>query len=209
METWHLEPHEAPPVSPRRPGAQTRGFKGPSTHSCPLPGFAIAAPVKMRIGCGPVGIARVCYRLATQSGCTGWKGRCGGSGPRGLSASFFLSFVLPVFLPSSSSLSAVVGTHRIPNCVPASRWVANPNICCKAIFSIPSSPPHWFGNRAFVRRHLVVVSGGGRGWGRRSRFFFLLCCAAIWTLRCDFTLAFVLFCGFPHQCWWEVVAVSH
>ncbi len=49
----------------------------------PCPVSRSPHPFKMRVGCGPVGAERVCDRLATQNGCTGWKGRCGGSGPPG------------------------------------------------------------------------------------------------------------------------------
>jgi hypothetical protein len=177
----------------------------------PCPVSRSPHPFKMRVGCGPVGAERVCDRLATQNGCTGWKGRCGGSGPPGRGgggwarSSFFRSSRLPSLVFLSLSLSPpslartafpIVFQHLVELQIRIS--------VVRRIFSIPSSHPIDLAIVLSWRRHLVVVSGGGRrGWGKAESVFCLLFCAAIWTLRCDFTLAFFsfCFCGFPYQCW--------
>jgi hypothetical protein len=164
----------------------------------PCPVSRSPHPVQMRAGRGPVRTERVCDRLATQNGCTGWKGRCGGSGPRGVSASFFLSFVpspsprIPLSPPSLAHTTfPIVFQHLVELQIRISvarrlfPFLQVPPLIWQSCFRAPS-----FG--CCIRR--------GGGVGKAESVFCLLCCAAIWTLRCDFTLAFFLFGEFPHQC---------
>lgn len=135
----------------------------------PLPGFALAAPGLNAGRAWPRQYRTGVWLARNPERVHGLEGPVRGERVPGGERVLFLSF-FPSPSPSSSSLSAIVGAHHIPNCVPASRWVANPNLCCKASFSIPSSPPI---DLAIVLSCAVIwllYPAGGGGWGRRSRF---------------------------------------
>jgi hypothetical protein len=125
----------------------------------PCPVSRSPHPVQMRAGRGPVSTERV----------HGLEGPVRGERAPG-GERVLLSFVLPVSLP----LVFLSLRHRWHT--PHSQLCSSISLSCKSEsllqgdFFHSFKYPHWFGNRSFVRRHLVVVFGGGEGWWRRSRF---------------------------------------